>query len=84
MSYGPHPRLVFEPIPGNEDEAAKSRRSAIRIHGGRQDGYTLKTLKRTQGCIRVWDHDAKKLYDWWVEFNKENPGIKPGKLTIKK
>ena len=47
VSYGPNPRLVFEPIPGNKDEAAKSGRSAIRIHGGRQEGYQVKTLKRT-------------------------------------
>ncbi|MCA6068759.1 L,D-transpeptidase [Chryseobacterium sp. RG1] len=83
-SYGPNPRLVFEPIAGNKDEAAKSGRSAIRIHGGRQEGYEIKTLKRTQGCIRVWDDDAKALYDWWVEFKKNNPNVKPGKVTIKK
>lgn len=84
ISYGPNPRLVFEPIPGNDDEAAKSGRSAIRIHGGRQEGYEVKTLKRTQGCIRVWDDDAKSLYDWWVDFSKKNPQVKPGKVTIKK
>ena len=83
-SYGPNPRLVFEPISGNDDEAAKSGRSAIRIHGGRQVGYTIKTLKRTQGCIRVWDDDAKALYDWWVDYSKSNPNVKPGKVTIKK
>lgn len=83
-SYGPNPRLVFEPIAGNKDEAAKSGRSAIRIHGGRQEGYEVKALKRTQGCIRVWDDDAKAFYDWWVEFNKNNPNVKPGKVTIKK
>jgi hypothetical protein len=83
-SYGPNPRLVFEPITGNKDEAAKSGRSAIRIHGGRQEGYEIKTLKRTQGCIRVWDDDAKALYDWWVDFKKNNPNVKPGKVTIKK
>ena len=83
-SYGPNPRLVFEPISGNSDEAAKSGRSAIRIHGGRQVGYELKTLKRTQGCIRVWDDDAKALYDWWEDFRKSNPSVKPGKVTIKK
>lgn len=83
-SYGPHPRLVFEPIYGNNDEAAKSKRSAIRIHGGRQEGYEIKQLKRTQGCIRVWDSDAKALHDWWVGYKKSNPNIKPGKVTIKK
>lgn len=84
VSYGPNPRLVFEPIKGNNDEAAKSGRSAIRIHGGRQEGYATKTLKRTQGCIRVWDNDAKSLYDWWVDYSKNNPNVKPGKVTIKK
>lgn len=83
-SYGPNPRLVFEPIPGNNDEAANSGRSAIRIHGGRQEGYEIKTLKRTQGCIRVWDDDAKRFYDWWVEFSEKNSNVKPGKVTIKK
>ena len=84
ISYGPNPRLVFEPIKENNDEASKSGRSAIRIHGGRQEGYKVKTLKRTQGCIRVWDDDAKALYDWWIEYRKKNPNIKPGKVTIKK
>ncbi|AZA54735.1 L,D-transpeptidase [Chryseobacterium sp. G0201] len=83
-SYGPNPRLVFEPIKGNGDEAEKSGRSAIRIHGGRQEGYPIKTLKRTEGCIRIYDEDAKKFYNWWVEFNKNNPQISPGKVIIKK
>ena len=75
---------MFEPIPGNNDEAAKSGRSAIRIHGGRQEGCPVKVLKRTQGCIRVFDEDAKRLYDWWTAFRKQNPNVKPGKLTFKK
>ncbi|WP_312902096.1 L,D-transpeptidase [Chryseobacterium taichungense] len=82
LSYGPNPRLVFEPIKGNNDEASKSGRSAIRIHGGRQEGYTVKTLKRTEGCIRIWDADAKKFYEWWVEYHKLYPNIKPGKVQI--
>lgn len=80
-SYGPNPRLVFEPISG---EAKKSGRSAIRIHGGRQVGYKVKALKRAQGCIRVWDNDAKRLYDWWQSYSKKNPNVKPGKVTVKK
>ncbi|SDQ16916.1 L,D-transpeptidase catalytic domain [Chryseobacterium soldanellicola] len=83
-SYGPNPRLVFEPINGSGDEADISKRSAIRIHGGRQDGYSLKTLKRTEGCIRIYDEDAKRFYEWWVDFNKNNPNVKPGKVIIKK
>ncbi|GJM53353.1 L,D-transpeptidase [Capnocytophaga catalasegens] len=83
-SYGPNPRLVFEPIKGKGDEADRSGRSAIRIHGGRQEGTSNPTLKRTQGCIRVWDSDAKRLYDWWVEFKKHNPTVKAGKVIVKK
>lgn len=84
ISYGPNPRLVFEPIKGSKDEADKSGRSSIRIHGGRQEGYPVKTLKRTEGCIRIYDQDAKEFYNWWVDFNKSNPGVKPGKVIIKK
>lgn len=88
ISYGPNPRLSFEPIEGSGDEADKSNRSLIRIHGGRQEDKTTfeplsnPILKRTQGCIRVYDSDAKSFYDWWVNFNKSNPNIKPGKLKI--
>lgn len=88
-AYGPNPRLSFEPIPGNKDEAAKSGRSLIRIHGGRQETELFEPRKnpylmRTHGCIRILDQDAKKFYDWWVEYHKNNPNIKPGKLTLKK
>ncbi|EKT3967175.1 hypothetical protein NTJ12_002257 [Flavobacterium psychrophilum] len=88
ISYGPNPRLSFEPIKGSGDEADKSGRSAIRIHGGRQeDKITFEplpspVLKRTQGCIRILDTGAKSFYDWWVDFHKKNPNIKPGKLKI--
>ncbi|WP_119789716.1 L,D-transpeptidase [Flavobacterium anhuiense] len=88
VSYGPNPRLSFEPIKDSEDEADKSGRSAIRIHGGRQeDKITFKPipdpiLKRTHGCIRIFDSDAKSFYEWWVDFYKNNPNIKPGKLKI--
>lgn len=84
ITYGPNPRLVFEPIKGSKDEADNSGRSAIRIHGGRQEGSPVKTLKRTEGCIRIYDEDAKDFYNWWIEFKKNNPGIKPGKVIIKK
>jgi hypothetical protein len=90
LKYGPNPRLAFEPIKGSGDEADKSKRSAIRIHGGRQeDSKTYVTmanavLKRSSGCVRIYDSDAKNLYDWWVEFHKLNPKIKPGKVTIRK
>lgn len=84
VTYGPNPRLVFEPIKGSKDEADNSGRSAIRIHGGRQEGYPVKTLKRTEGCIRIYDEDAKDFYNWWTEFKRKNPNIKPGKVIIKK
>ncbi|WP_269221836.1 hypothetical protein [Flavobacterium sp. IMCC34518] len=88
ISYGPNPRLSFEPIKGSGDEADKSGRSAIRIHGGRQEDKTTfdplpnPVLKRTQGCIRILDTDAKSFYDWWVDFHEKYPNIKPGKLKI--
>lgn len=86
-SYGPNPILSFEPIGGSGDEADKSNRSLIRIHGGRQETESFKprkeiTLFKTQGCIRILDANAKVFYDWWLKFNKENPNIKPGKLKI--
>lgn len=89
-SYGPNPRLAFEPIKGSGDEADKSGRSLIRIHGGAQEekgtytGIENAELKRTNGCIRIFDSDAKSFYDWWVEYHKTNPTIKPGKVTVKK
>lgn len=84
ISYGPNPRLVFEPIKGKGDEADKSGRSAIRIHGGRQEGVKNPVLKRTQGCIRVYDADAKRLYDWWIDFKKENSKVKAGYVIVTK
>ncbi|WP_294249276.1 L,D-transpeptidase [uncultured Chryseobacterium sp.] len=88
-SYGPNPRLSFEPIKGSGDEADKSGRSLIRIHGGRQETkiFTARTnpnLLRTHGCIRIWDSDAKRFYDWWVEYHTNYPNIKPGKLILKR
>jgi hypothetical protein len=88
-AYGPNPRLFFEPINGSGDEADRSGRSLIRIHGGRQETRlfqprTTPDLLRTHGCIRVWDADAKRLYDWWIEYHNEYPNIKPGKLKIQK
>lgn len=79
-SYGPYPRLSFEPIKGLGDEADKSGRSWIRIHGGRQETKKFSprpdaNLLRTKGCIRVWDSDAKKFYDWWVKYHKDNSTI---------
>ncbi|KAF2327715.1 L,D-transpeptidase [Flavobacterium daemonense] len=88
IAYGPNPRLVFEPIKGSGDEIDKSGRSEIRIHGGRQEekGTYLPLenpkLLRTSGCIRVFDADAKRIYDWWLEYHKINPTIKPGKVKI--
>ena len=86
-TYGKNPRLAFEPINGSGDEADKSNRSLIRIHGGRQEDENFEPRKkpallRTEGCIRVWDDDAKEFYDWWVDFHKLNPKVKPGKLQI--
>ena len=82
VAYGPNPRLAFEPINKSGDEADLSNRSLIRIHGGRQEGVPKPKLLRTSGCIRVLDSDAKILYDWWVEYNKANPKVKPGKLKV--
>ncbi|WP_395074517.1 L,D-transpeptidase [Flavobacterium sp.] len=90
MKYGSNPRLAFEPIKGSGDEIDKSGRSLIRIHGGRQEENITflplpsPKLLRSSGCIRVFDADAKLLYDWWVEFHKANPNIKPGKVKILK
>jgi hypothetical protein len=86
-TYGKNPRLAFEPINGSGDEADKSNRSLIRIHGGRQEDENFKPRKkpallRTEGCIRIWDDDAKEFYDWWVDFHRLNPKVKPGKLQI--
>ncbi|WP_089853665.1 L,D-transpeptidase family protein [Chryseobacterium taeanense] len=86
-SYGPNPRLSFEPILGHDDEAAKSGRSLIRIHGGRQETKKFQprpnpVLLRTHGCIRIWDADAKRFYEWWRDYHKSNPEIRPGKLKI--
>ena len=88
-AYGPNPRLSFEPIKGSGDEADESGRSLIRIHGGRQETESFEPRKnpylmRTHGCIRIMDHDAKNFYDWWTEYRKNNPNVKPGKLTLKK
>jgi|GEM_PF-6331293 len=94
--YGQYHYLQFEPIKGLEDEADKSGRNGMKIHGGPLKEVTLKVegvdgkeeekkvqrLDRTSGCIRVSDADAKRLYDWWVGYEKENPNIDYGRVFI--
>lgn len=79
----PNPRLSFEPIKGKGDEADKSGRSLIRIHGGRQETKTFEP-RTNPTLLRTHDSDAKRFHDWWVEFSEQNPNIKPGKLIITK
>jgi RHS repeat-associated protein len=72
LSNGPNARLALNGLSG---EIKESKRSDIRIHGGRQEkeiknenGETIgwepisnAQLKKTHGCLRSYDEDIKKL-----------------------
>ena len=87
-SYGPNPRLNMQ---GESGEIVESGRSAIRIHGGRQevqteDGEYVKVsspeLKKTYGCLRAYDSDVlefKTIVDNLQESDSEEY---PGKVYI--
>ena len=66
-SYGPYPRLNMQGLSG---EITESGRSAIRIHGGRQEykasdgkyyNVTSPVLIKTYGCLRAYDQDIKRF-----------------------
>lgn len=88
-SYGPNHRLAFE---GESGEIKKSGRSAIRIHGGRQEEYSnvskswtkikAPKLKKTNGCLRAFDDDVKNLKKKTDELQKNNSKEVGGKLTV--
>ena len=84
-STGPNKQLVFEPIRGQGDEADLSKRSGIRMHGGRQEIIKppkKRVLRRTHGCIRVYDSEIKAMYDWWVGYHASYPNILPGHVFV--
>ena len=77
---------------GYEGEIIETGRSAIRIHGGRQEFYDEKkqcwvpidnpSLKKTEGCVRAFDNDMisfKAITDMLQELDSEE---RPGFVTI--
>lgn len=89
QTYGPNPRLVMNPESG---EIVDTGRDAIRIHGGRQEVYNAVTgqwqaidnpsLKKTHGCLRVFDTDARSLKDITDELMANDPAEIGGKVTV--
>ncbi len=88
-SYGPNPRLNLS---GQSGEIIESGRSAIRIHGGRQETYNSETktwekhknpkLKKTFGCIRAYDIDMNYLKKITEGLENNDEEEKPGVLKI--
>jgi RHS repeat-associated protein len=81
--YGPHPRLVLNERYG---EVMLGSRSAIRIHGGRQgEGAprrSVEELKRTHGCLRVYDQTMKSLKEVTDALEAADPLENGGMLII--
>jgi len=87
-SYGPNPRLALN---GKSGEITKSRRTDIRVHGGRQEVKDKNgnwvplegsTLMDTHGCMRVNDSDMKSLKSVTDQLEKNNSNESPGTLTV--
>ena len=86
ISYGLPSRLNME---GIEGEIIDTGRSAIRIHGGRQESFDEQnkcwvrndhpTLGKTEGCLRAFDDDMerfKSITDELQDFDsEEHPGF---------
>ncbi|MDE6266387.1 MAG: hypothetical protein K2M07_03445 [Muribaculaceae bacterium] len=89
VSYGPNHRLNMV---GESGEIIETGRSLIRIHGGRQEVYNSKTgkweenknpiLKRTEGCIRAYDKDIKKMKSITDELQSNDVNEIPGKVIV--
>jgi hypothetical protein len=88
-SYGANPRLILN---GESGEIKDSKRDLIRIHGGRQEIYNDETgtwekvknpeLKKTNGCMRAFDVDVKKLKSITDNLKKNDKQEFGGKLTV--
>lgn len=78
-AYGPNPRLVLE---GQAGEIAESGRSAIRVHGGRQEGSKSPELQMTHGCIRAYDNTMRSLKETVDELEKNDDKEVGGTLTV--
>lgn len=87
-AYRPHWRLVFEDESGKIKESC---RTAIRVHGGRQERHTSDgnwvslenaRLENTQGCNRASDADMLRFDNVIVGLENEDPSESPGKLTV--
>ena len=95
-SYGPQPRLVFEPVAG---EARASGRRDMRLHGGRQErrvpdgetgrarwepipGLRLDQLPGTHGCIRAMDDVMRELRRRTEALEDSSPEETPGVLRV--
>ncbi|MBC8144967.1 MAG: hypothetical protein H7X80_05230, partial [bacterium] len=78
-AYGPNARLVFEGMSG---EIVESRRSAIRIHGGRQEGKQDPELLKTHGCIRAYDNTMKALKEVVDKLEEADANEHGGSVTV--
>ena len=90
LSYGPNARLNMD---GKSGEIVTSGRSAIRIHGGRQEAYNSETenwtpvknpaLKKTYGCLRAYDTDIATFYQITTELQITDEKEMPGEVVIR-
>jgi RHS repeat-associated protein len=88
-SYGPNARLNMN---GESGEIAESGRSAIRIHGGRQEVYNPDTgtwsaisnpqLEKTNGCLRAYDEDMANFKQITDNLQSNDSREVPGKVTV--
>ena len=78
-TYGPNPRLVLN---GQAGEIIASSRTAIRVHGGRQESGTASQLEKTHGCLRAYDNTMKTLKEAVDQLEAEDPEEKGGTLTV--
>ena len=78
---------------GKSGEIVTSGRSAIRIHGGRQEAYNSETenwtpvknpaLKKTYGCLRAYDTDIATFYQITTELQITDEKEMPGEVVIR-
>jgi len=75
LAYGPNDRLQLESNTPNG-------RTLLRIHGGRQEGDPNPTLKRTNGCLRVYDEDEARLLQMLEPYRNSKNGFDDVYLNV--
>jgi hypothetical protein len=89
MAYGPNARLVLD---GESGEIVDSKRTNIRMHGGRQEEKNEETgeytplenpsLLETHGCLRAFDDDIARVKELTEDLMDNDDEEYGGKLTV--